>query len=247
MPSWDVHRIVCEKLIGFYEQEIDKIVDTKSSHDSSRYDVKNLAEVVDSVYNEYGVEGLKQLILHHYLDRTSDILVRELLSHYELYISRYYTLEESYSNLVESISDSLDTDPDNILNLFIAPYYNLVQAASILHHGKRRRGKRKKIEQRLAKAYDELPQFPGLMSLSSIIVEIIYNMKINLKFIILSTFENDKKIDERIINSFIMSRYWSIYSPDSEEARKKLIEQAEGFSKFCVGFFARLYDKKDKK
>ena len=75
MPSWATHNEVCEKLLGFYEREIDEIVDFKLGHDSSRYDAGKLAEAVNIVEKKYSELGLKQLILHHYLDRIQDLIV----------------------------------------------------------------------------------------------------------------------------------------------------------------------------
>jgi len=50
-PAWKVHRIIGEKLLGYYNYEIDKIIDAELSHDASRYDVSKLAEAVRTIKN----------------------------------------------------------------------------------------------------------------------------------------------------------------------------------------------------
>ncbi len=216
-PSWKVHKEVCEKLLGFYNQEIDKIIDFEFSHDSSRYDVKELADVVNEVRNKYGSQGLKQFILHHYLDRLSDIIVREFIVYFDFYVSGYYTLEKSVLEFIEAVSEMIDKDPANILNLLIHPYDYLRYVTGILYSGKRKRKKRKEVKQRLAEAYDKLLQYPELKSLSPLISEIINLMKNNVEFILLSIFYNDKRIGNRIANSLTMKTLGEIWRNQSSQ------------------------------
>ena len=116
-PSWEVHEIACKILIGFYNKNIDKIIDIDLSHDSSRYDIKELVRASKLIKDQYGLQGLKQLILHHYLDRLSDLAVSTLTMCFMLYSSGSTSVEEAASKFVNMMSDIADRDPNNILNL----------------------------------------------------------------------------------------------------------------------------------
>ncbi len=228
-PSWKVHKEVCEKLLDFYNQEIDEIIDFRHSHDSSRYDVKELADVVSEVRTKYGTQGLKQLILHHYLDRLSDIIIREFVVYFSFYVSGYYTLEKSVLEFIKAVSEMIDKDPANILNLLIHPYDYLRYVTGILYSGKRKRKKKKEIEQRLTEAYDNLLRYPELKSLSSSVYEIINLIKNNIKFILFSIFYNDERIGNRIANSLIMKTLgetWRNQSYQNNQAKNYFNKKA---------------------
>lgn len=230
-PSWKVHKEVCEKLLGFYNQEIDKIIDFEFSHDSSRYDAKELADVVNEVGSKYGSQGLKQLILHHYLDRLSDIIVREFTIYFDFYVSGYYTLEKSILEFIKAVSEMIDKDPANILNLFIYPYDYLRYIAGILYSGKRKRRKRKEIERRLKEAYDKLLQYPELNSLQPLISEVIKLMKNNIKFILFSIFTNDERIGNRIANTITMKTLGEVWRSQNYQSAKNYFNK-EALKKF---------------
>ena len=189
MPSWKVHKEVCEKLLGFYNQEIDQIIDSEVSHDASRYDIDALARVIEYVESKYGCFGLKQIIMHHYLDRLSDIVVREFILYFDL-----YPPEKAVFEFVNSVREMIDKDPANILNLIIYPYDHLRYIAGVLYSGKRKRRKRKEIEQRLENAQRKLSAHLEVKNLSHLILEIVGLIKTNLKFILLSIFLNDEKM-----------------------------------------------------
>ncbi len=225
MPSWDIHKIVCEELIGFYEQEIDKFIDYEFAHDASRYDIKQLNKVINIIYNKYGSNGLKQLIVHHYLDRLADILLSELIHYFEVYLIENRTIEESIHELISSIKTRLDLDPANILNLFIQSLDRLMSVTGILYSGKGKRQKRLSLEERLKKAYNDLFNYPNLKHLlTGYIRDVISRVKTNLEFILYVIIVIDEeRVDNKILQSFIMKQL-GIYKPWKYQSEKDFEE-----------------------
>lgn len=151
-PSWEAHEIACKILIGFYDKNIDKLIDIELSHDSSRYNIKELVRASKLIRDQYGLQGLKQLILHHYLDRLSDLAVSTLAMCFMSYSSGSASVEEAALKFINMVSDIADKDPNNILNLFVYDTSYLKYIAEIWYSGI----KKKNCLVRLDKAYSDL-------------------------------------------------------------------------------------------
>ncbi len=217
MPSWEIHKVVCEKLLGFYDLEIDKIIDFEISHDSSRYDIKLLAKITSYIEKKYGINGLKQFIMHHYLDRISDIVV-----HYEV-SKRSYPVGKILS------PEMMDIDPNNILNVLIHPFEYLEQIAREMYPGKSKRKKRAEVIGRLYRAHQELPKYPELKRLQPLILEVRNLMKSNIEFI-LKLIHKDERTQKRIEQALKMKqlapKISAIYHEVKLEYIKKLVEKS---------------------
>lgn len=206
MPSWVIHRKVCEKLLGYYNQEIDRVIDSEISHDSSRYDIESLVKVVRYIKERYGIDGLKQFIMHHYLDRLSDIVVSAKTS----------------GALSPSI---IDSDPNNILNLLIYPYEYLEEIARRLYSGKSKRRKRSEVLGRLHRANQRLHQYPELKNLKPLILEVVKLIKDNIKFILDFIYKDErtwKRIEVARRMQQIAPKLSLIYAGIKYEYKEKL-------------------------
>ncbi len=102
MPSWKVHReigeIVC---LGFSDERIDEIIDFGGKHDSGRYDPSELRDQFLWALSNWGPLGGIYYLLHHVLDRLSEILVSELCKACEEYLLGK-GLEESYEEVLKN-------------------------------------------------------------------------------------------------------------------------------------------------
>ncbi|GEM_PF-1782189 len=110
MPSWKVHRIIGEIVCNFYDHEIDKLIDLTERHDAGRYDSQVLKEQFKYVYRKWGAEGICYYVLHHILDRLSDIVVSELQQLCESYVFGKISVEEAYNRLYENSFRRLSDD-----------------------------------------------------------------------------------------------------------------------------------------
>ena len=77
MVSWSSHRVVGQVICGTYYTSIDELIDNALGHDSSRYDIEKLYKLYKTVKQRYGEQGLCYAVLHHYIDRLSDIIASE--------------------------------------------------------------------------------------------------------------------------------------------------------------------------
>lgn len=212
-PSWKVHEIVGRALLGFYDREIDEIVDSLQPHDSSRYEVSWLADAVGRVESKWGREGVKQLILHHYLDRVSDILVSEVAQH-DLY--------ESAREVVEAVRRRVDEDPGNILDLLIKPLDSIRWSAWTMYSGRSRRAKRRIVKERIDRAYRELLENPGLKRLAPLVREVVALVKDNIELILCSILIYDERIATRITQALTiktLANYYRIYGLEKPKPR----------------------------
>lgn len=114
LPSCKVHEIVGDRVCNYYNADIDKVVDEGTKHDASRRIVKRLAESVEYVSSRYGEKGLEHFILHHYLDRLSDISVMEALRSFELYVGGHVDLCGATSKVRERAKGLLNVDPRGV-------------------------------------------------------------------------------------------------------------------------------------
>ncbi len=86
MPSWRCHKLVGEIIcLGYYDHEIDRLIDAGGRHDLARYDEGELIREAMMVLRRFGGNGLCYYILHHVLDRLQDILVSELAQNFVLF------------------------------------------------------------------------------------------------------------------------------------------------------------------
>jgi len=115
MPSWRVHRIIGEIVCNFYNHEIDKLIDLTGKHDAGRYDSVILNEDLEYVFKRWGTEGVCYYILHHVLDRLSDIIVSELQQLCEAYVFGKISVEEAYNRLYENSFARLSAEVKNFV------------------------------------------------------------------------------------------------------------------------------------
>jgi len=118
MPSWKVHRTVGKVVCNFYDHEIDKLIDLTEGHDAGRYDSQVLKEQFEYVYEKWGPEGVCYYVLHHILDRLSDILVSELQQLCESYIFGKISVKEAYNRLYENSFKRLSNDVKEFANTY---------------------------------------------------------------------------------------------------------------------------------
>jgi hypothetical protein len=112
--SHGVHRIIGERICGFSSSLIDELIDgyvrvndldekVRSSgalyfdlidephwsktHDASRISCNELFEQIEIVYSRFGDKGLCYYVLHHYLDKFSNILRGQILHTLSLNLS----------------------------------------------------------------------------------------------------------------------------------------------------------------
>ncbi len=110
MPSWKVHRTIGKIVCNFYDHEIDKLIDLTEGHDAGRYDSQVVKEQFEYVYKRWGSEGVCYYVLHHILDRLSDIVVSELQRLCESYIFGKISVEEAYNRLYKNSFQRLSDD-----------------------------------------------------------------------------------------------------------------------------------------
>lgn len=114
MPSWKVHRIIGKIVcVGFYDNEIDRLIDMIGEHDAGRYDPRVLHEHFKYVKERWGERGIVYYVLHHVLDRLSDILVSELSRLCEEYVLKGTPSEELYDELLKKSLERLRLDVKN--------------------------------------------------------------------------------------------------------------------------------------
>ncbi len=181
--------------MGFYEPKIDEIIDFKLGHDSSRYDADKLAEA-----------GLKQLILHHYLDRIQDLMI-------------------SYKAEGVKNPKEFEFDERNIFNLIAYPPDLLEKATydiySRIPSGKSRRSKRREARKKLKEIYEGLKEHQELMCLKPLVREVIQMVENNFEFI-MKCIEQDKRTDKRAIKAKLLGQVaGEMMSKLSYEYRRK--------------------------
>ena len=128
-------------MLGFYEADVDRIVDEMLGHDSSRYDVEALTKAVTLVEGKYGCEGVAQLILHHYLDRLSDRIASEIATQIESLAYGVVNTQGAVTNFLSRISWQIDGDPNNVLNMLIYTHEELTRMISAMYPGRSKRRK----------------------------------------------------------------------------------------------------------
>ncbi len=108
-PSWKLHRLIGKIVCNFYDHRIDELIDIQE-HDIGRYDKSALSKQFDYVWDKWGWEGICYYLLHHILDRISDILVSELSHLGEKYLDGVITLEEGYKEIVNKVFEKIKKD-----------------------------------------------------------------------------------------------------------------------------------------
>ncbi len=119
VPSWKVHRLVGEIVcFGFYNHKIDRLIDSKGSHDAGRYDEAIFKNEALMMLREFGGNGLCYYVLHHVLDRLQDLLVSELVYGYEQYVQGH-DIEEIYEGIRSRVLGRLRNDPKTAIPEFL--------------------------------------------------------------------------------------------------------------------------------
>lgn len=108
-PSWKLHRLIGTIVCDFYDHKIDKLIDIRE-HDVGRYDKSALSKQFDYVWDRWEWKGICYYLLHHILDRISDILVSELSRLGEKYLDGTITLEEGYKEVVNRVFERIKKD-----------------------------------------------------------------------------------------------------------------------------------------
>ncbi len=243
-PSWKIHRMIGEKLLSYYNYEIDEIIDSELSHDVSRYDVSKLAEVVKTIKNRFGEDGLRYMILHHYLDRLCgyvDILISEIVSLFDIYSPHSMDyFNDELARFEQNILDRLNSDPANILNLIVEDYRVLLVSAEAYYSGKGKRVKKKEVIERLSKAYVDLNRYQELKELTKLaplIRDIRSKITREIRSIILSILYEDDKIDDKVANAIRMKvASWAYRYGDHvvEEYTKRFQQFIETFFEYIT-------------
>ena len=184
MGSWKVHKVIGETLLGYYNHEIDKIIDSTPRHDSSRYDIKELAKLVELVKNRFGTKDLYYMVLHHYIDRLVSLLISEICYLFDMYYSQDIFRRELLK-FKDKILKRLFLDPSNILNVFVQEYREILHHLLIDLAGRVDSRKKHKMIKRLDETYEALKDYPELKEeLGSIIDAVRSSIRRKLRFII---------------------------------------------------------------
>ena len=85
MPPWKIHRKWGEKLLGFSNSEIDKLIDNSENHDAGQWDEGVLEIQLSYVRSKYGFMGEQYYVLHHILDRAEQLLLSIVSNHLDAY------------------------------------------------------------------------------------------------------------------------------------------------------------------
>jgi len=180
MPSYKIHEELGNIILGFAIPDVDRLIDESKYHDASRYSVPIFANQVKTVFSTYGEKGLYYFILHHALDRLVDRIVEELSFRFDVYEGRCQP-EKIVSDLLEVV-ETVDLDPSSILSTFVHKKEDLKW---LLPFGKRRRRKRKRLEERLDNAYSDINRYKWLKPLvTPIILEVFNKISQNKKIVL---------------------------------------------------------------
>ncbi len=217
MPSWKVHNIVGELLLGYWNPEIDEIIDSKLGHDSSRYDVDKLIEGIDYVYLKFGENGVKYFVLHHYLDRLVDILISEISIAYECYIGYKLDFTDICVKIRNNALNLLLSDPKNIFSLFLIDPQKLKMLLGIYYWGNSKRGQRRNFEKIIDIAHSKISKyrkFSFVKEIVEIIVRKIQERFDRIVFLVLTdeTFKERKTLSriEHAIKNKSSKKYYRL-------------------------------------
>ncbi|RLE55238.1 MAG: hypothetical protein DRJ40_08600 [Thermoprotei archaeon] len=240
MSTWKLHRFIGEKLLGYSNPEIDKLVDCVTLHDVTRYNIEALVKVVEGiVYPRYGEIGLKYFTLHHFLDRIIEIEVKKykdylILSYYASHISNlpfsfttytppiYSRPEYSACGLVEDIMLRIGRDPCNVLTLFVARPEEIKHIIYLDYRGRVRKMKLT----RLKEAIEKLKQLgcshgDTVVLLRRIIREVLSLVCGHIVALTYLTLV-DKSFNAKIQSSFI--KHYQQYTQYHEHFRSSLLQ-----------------------
>lgn len=247
MPSWRIHEKWGIRLLGFADRGIDKIVDEQLGHDSSRYDVEALNEIVCNIYAKYGAEGLRYFVLHHYLDRLMDILVMAFVHHYEYYAASEADPSKFAEDFLSEVEMMIRRDPKNLLSLFVCDLDTLLHTLRWMYPGKSRRRARKKFEEKLKEAYEAFRCDGGLRKkLSPAVGEVVDAVTRSLPCILLDVLEEELMGEKwgpihRALQN-VLAKASSMELKGLRE-RSKRLSDAERMSRFIVALTTHLKTK----
>ena len=115
MVSHKLHRVVGEFLLGYSFSDIDRLIDAGERHDASRYELYDLVQQVEYVYERYGYDGVRYFVLHHFLDRLVDALASVLANGLKSFIWRPVCNPEAVREYLLNAVRGLGRDGKNIL------------------------------------------------------------------------------------------------------------------------------------
>jgi len=150
-----------QMVCSFYSSEIDRAIDSANLHDVSRYVVEELEKILFKVESRFGEKGVCYLILHHYLDRLTDVIVKTLSTKYEFFATGHKSLDDTYRSFYIDSEVLLFFDPKNILSL-IRFDINKIKSVLYLRYS---RSSRKNYEKRLEEIYNRIRNSPRLLQL----------------------------------------------------------------------------------
>jgi len=80
MPSWRIHSKYARELWGIDSSRVDRFIDEKCHHDIGRFiaeqvwDLRELIPTAELIYQRFGEDGVRALLLHHMLDYLDSLL-----------------------------------------------------------------------------------------------------------------------------------------------------------------------------
>ena len=196
LPSWYTHRVIGGRVCGYYNSDIDGIVDGVGGggHDVSRYDVGGFAEAVEYVRASFGEGGLCYFILHHYLDRLLDILVMSLVRVFESYKSNPTTSREAALQVKGMVGELLAKDPSNVLSLIVCDLGTLLKTlkSTYSEYSRWQRERKRAKRERLLRAFNELTTgYKWLLELKPVILKVLEQVRESLDCILHTVYAYD--------------------------------------------------------
>ena len=163
MPSWRLHRGLGDIICGFSSTHVDDLIDRRLGHDSSRYDLDSLMELLEKV-STHGEGAICYALLHHYLDRLVDITVKHVSERFNAF---RLGLDPDFRGMVEAVRMHLEMDPKNVVSLLINRPEDLHWSLGTFYVGRGGRRRRKIAEERLGTAAVKLEDLPEPLELRS--------------------------------------------------------------------------------
>ena len=257
MVSWSSHRVIGQVICGTYYTSIDELIDNALGHDSSRYDIEKLYELYKTVKCRYGEQGLCYAVLHHYIDRLSDIIASEFSNMVQL-VQYINSIDKNRvcELFIEDIRSRLLLDPKNIFNLiYVGDPRRLLDALYLFYSGKRKRRTRSTWEDIILSNFEKLKKEPYnsmAQELRGVVNSVIAKLKRNFNnivYLVLTDKEFETTLKRALhavfmkITSITYRMVWGTYRGSREEIEKirsKLLRDVEELIKMILQCFQPL-------
>ena len=208
-----MHRTWGQRVCGFHDSRIDALIDSNLSHDASRYDFHILKTSLEHVRNQFGDPGLCYFVLHHYLDRFSDILVRILSESYEIYLGGYGAIDFAfYQEVKNRIAFLLLYDPKNLLSLIVFGKEELLRTLYWEYSGRGNRRRRRRYEYLIQEAWENIRSTKAFLELKPVITEVLRRLMNSLDCIVYEMITDFReRIVKRILTALAIKKASRIY------------------------------------